>query len=64
MSASDLKPGTANSTPLPVSQVESPLESEATHSTNHRKGEIELEALELLREFFLLLDQWDQEQQG
>ena len=64
MSASDLKPGNANPISSPVSQVESRLESEAINSTNHRQDEIEPEALELLRKFFQLLDQWDQEQRG
>lgn len=64
MSASDLKPGTADSSSLPVSQAEGPSASAANISITHHKDEIETEALELLREFFLLLDQWDQEQQG
>ena len=64
MSASDLKPGNTDPISLPVSQAEAPLESEAITSTNHHKDEIEPEAIEQLREFFLLLDQWDQEQQA
>jgi hypothetical protein len=40
-----------------------PLEPAASNSPIHHKDEIEPQALELLREFFLLLDQWDREQQ-
>lgn len=64
MSASDLKPGNTDPISLPVSQAVGPLESAATTSTDHHRDEIEPEAIELLREFFLLLDQWDQEQQA
>jgi hypothetical protein len=39
------------------------LEPAACTSPAHHKDEIEPQALELLREFFLLLDQWDREQQ-
>jgi hypothetical protein len=64
MSASDLKPGNADPISLPLSQAEGSLESAVRTSTNHHKDEIESETIELLREFFLLLDQWDQEQQA
>ena len=64
MSASDFKPGTADSISLPISQAVAPSESTASTSTPHHKDEIQPEALELLRKFFLLLDQWDQEQRG
>lgn len=63
MSASDLKPGTTNAISAPASQAMVPLEPAASTSTTHHKDEIEPQALELLREFFLLLDQWDREQQ-
>jgi hypothetical protein len=54
MSASDLKPGNTDSISLPASQAVAPLEPAASTSTNHHKDEIEPQALELLREFFLL----------
>jgi len=63
MSASDLKPGTTDSISPPASQAVAPLESAASTSPAHHKDEIEPQALELLREFFLLLDQWDREQE-
>ena len=63
MSASDLKPGTTDSISLPASQAVAPLEPAASTSPAHHKDEIEPQALELLRDFFLLLDQWDREQQ-
>jgi hypothetical protein len=62
MSASDLKPGTTDAISPPASQAVAPLEPAATSTTHHR-DEIEPQALDLLREFFLLLDQWDREQQ-
>ena len=62
MSASDLKPGTTDASLL-ASQAMVPLEPAASNSPIHHKDEIEPQALELLREFFLLLDQWDREQQ-
>jgi hypothetical protein len=61
MSASDLKPGTTDGVSLPAAQAVAPLEPAASTSTTHHKDEIEPQALELLREFFLLLDQWDRE---
>ena len=63
MSASDLKPGTTDAISLPASQAVAPLEPAASTSTIHHKDEIEPQALELVRDFFLLLDQWDREQQ-
>jgi hypothetical protein len=63
MSASDLKPGTTNAISAPASQAMAPSEPAASTSTTHHKDEIEPQALELLREFFLLLDQWDWERQ-
>jgi len=62
MSASDLKPGNTDPISSPASQAAAPLEPVATSTTPH-KDEIAPQALELLREFFLLLDQWDREQQ-
>jgi hypothetical protein len=63
MSASDPKPGNTDSISLSASQAVASLEPVAT-STTHHKDEIEPQALELLRDFFLLLDQWDREQQS
>lgn len=63
MSASDLKPGNTDAISPPASQAVAPLEPAASTSTTHHKDEIESQALELLRDFFLLLDQWDREQQ-
>jgi len=63
MSASDLKPGNTDPISLPASQAAALLEPAASTSTTHHKDEIAPQALELLREFFLLLDQWDREQQ-
>jgi hypothetical protein len=63
MSASDLKPGTTDAISLPASQAVAPLEPAASTSTIHHKEEIEPQELELLRDFFLLLNQWDREQQ-
>ena len=62
MSASDLKPGNTDAISLPASQAVAPLEPVATSPTHH-KDEIASQALELMRDFFLLLDQWDREQQ-
>ena len=57
MSASDLKPGTTDQTFLPPSQeATTALDVTACH-----KDELEPQALELLTEFFLLLDQWERE---
>jgi hypothetical protein len=64
MSASDLKPGTTDAISPPASRAVAPLEPADSTSTTHPKDEIEPQALELLREFFLLLDQWDREQQS
>jgi hypothetical protein len=63
MSASDVKPGTTDSISPPASQAATALESAASTSTTPHKDEIEPQALGLLRDFFLLLDQWDREQQ-
>jgi hypothetical protein len=63
MPASDLKPGTTDSIQLPASQALIPDSAPST-STGPHKDEIEPQAPKLLREFFLLLDQWDREQQG
>jgi len=63
MSASDLKPGTTDPVSLPASQAVDSLEPAASTSTIHHKDEIAPQALELMRDFFLLLDQWDREQQ-
>ena len=57
MSASDLKPGAHESRFLPAS--EEALSAGLSPTLNH-KNELGSEELELLREFFLLLDQWDQ----
>jgi hypothetical protein len=64
MSASDLKLGTTDSISLPASQAMVPLKPAASNSPIHHKDEIEPQALELLHDFFLLLDQWDREQQS
>ena len=64
MSASDLKPGTTDAISVPASQTVAPLEPAGSTSTTHHKDEIEPEALDLLREFFVLLDQWDREGQS
>jgi len=63
MSASDLKPGTTVSISLPASQAVASLEPGATSPTHH-KDEIAPQAFELMRDFFLLLDQWDREGQS
>jgi hypothetical protein len=62
MSASDLKPGNTDAISLPASRAVASLEPVATSLTHH-KDEIAPQALELMRDFFLLLDQWDREQQ-
>jgi hypothetical protein len=63
MSASDLKSGSTNPNLLSASQATTLPDVAACPPVNH-KYEIEPEALELLREFFLLLDQWDQQRKG
>ena len=54
MSASDLNPETTNSSLRPASQEATPLD------VANQKGDLEPRALELLCEFFQLLDHWDQ----
>jgi hypothetical protein len=63
MSASDLKPGTTNSFLLSASQEAAPLGSATIPCTPDHTDEMEPQAVELLCEFFLLLDQWDRENQ-
>jgi hypothetical protein len=61
MSASDSKPRTTGPT-LPLApQAATQLDSSAGPSTIHLKEEIEARALERLRQFFLLLDEWDRQ---
>ena len=62
MSDPEVKPGTANSKLLPLSRETSPPET-AVDLPAHHKYEMEPAELELLREFFLLLDQWDRQQE-
>jgi hypothetical protein len=58
MSASHSKASTTNPTPA-ASQATIPKDSAAGSSPIHLKEEIETQALERLRDFFLLLDEWD-----
>jgi hypothetical protein len=60
MSAAEIKPITVNSN-LPSASGEATPPEAAVGLPAHHIYEIEPEALELLREFFLLLDQWDRQ---
>ena len=59
MSASDLKPGIMGPSILPPSREATQLDSTVSPPTNN-KDDLGPQALELLYEFFHLLDQWDQ----
>jgi hypothetical protein len=61
MSAPEIKRTTANPKLLSASWESTSAETTIDLPAHH-KYEIEPEALELLREFFLLLDQWDRQQ--
>jgi hypothetical protein len=62
MSAAEIKPIPVNSN-LPSASGEAAPPEAAVGLPAHPIYEIEPEALELLREFFLLLDQWDRQQE-
>ncbi len=62
MSSLDPNSATATGSPFLPQQQGGSASTAASFSPTDNKDELEPEALLLLREFFLLLDQWDQQQ--
>jgi len=62
MSSFDSKSATRTGSPLLWEPQNGGASDSASFSAANNKDEIEPQALILLREFFLLLDQWDQQQ--
>jgi len=62
MSSPDPKWAAAIGFPVPPEPQDSTVSAGSASSPTNTKEEMDPQALSLLREFFLLLDQWDRQQ--
>ena len=64
MSSPDPKWAAEARFPIPPEPQESTASARAAHLPTNTKEEMNSQELSLLREFFLVLDQWDRQQEG